>query len=79
MPSTSRQTRLQPAVDVAKAMPSVFGHREVVTLEVSDCGHAYEGRASERWPRLVGCVEPSMARFAWVEASGSYWSDSSQH
>jgi len=64
MPSTSRQTRLQPAVDEAKAMPSVFGHREMVTPEVSDCERAYEGRASERSPQLVGCVELlPMARF----------------
>ena len=59
MPSISCQTRL-PAVDEAKAMPSVFGHCEVVTPEVSDCEHAYEGRASEHshslWAALSRCV-----------------------
>ena len=43
MPSMSCQTCLQPAVDEAKALPLVFGHRKVVTSEVSDCEHAYEG------------------------------------
>jgi len=59
MPSISCQTCL-PAVDEVKAMPSVFGHCKVVIPEVSDCEHAYEGRASEHshslWAALSRCV-----------------------
>ena len=73
VPSMLPQTRLPPAADVAKAMPSVSGHREAARLEVSDCD-AYEGRASEQWPQLAGCVEPlpMMASVETVPVSGSY-------
>ena len=87
MPSILCQTRLQPAVDEAKAMPSVFGHCEVVTPEVSDCEHAYEGRASEHshslWAALSCCPWHGSSRCELqvhigqihpdVDTDGSHW------
>lgn len=79
LPSMSRPSRLQSAVDVTKAKRLVSGHHEGATPEVSGCERACAERGIERLPRLANFVERlSKALPARVEVSGSRWSDSSR-
>ena len=69
-PLPSSPSRLPSAVDVTMAMLLVSDHHEGGTPGVSDCEHAYAGRATERLLRQANHVALPKELSAKVQVSG---------
>lgn len=69
-PLPSNPSRLPSAADVVMAMWLVSGHHEEETPGVSDCEHAYAGRAIERLLRQANHVALPKELSAKVQVSG---------